>query len=230
MAHTRLVALYDDCSMPAAVSAAAVDDDVFALAETLIDSRRSVLPRHLVAPGPNRVQLDALLRLAAAAPDHGLLTPWRFIEVPSSQRDRLAETFAAALLDRDPAATPTEVAKARAKAYRAPLLLIAVACLGPRDPDIAPLERMISMGAALQNMLLGAHAMGFGAGLTGGQALASPRMRALCALADGEVAVCCVAFGTPTRRSLRAAPRPLPAQILSPLPAPAAVGSALSGA
>lgn len=214
--------------MTAAVSAA-VDDGLFSLVETLIDSRRSVLPRHLVAPGPDRAQLDALLRLAAAAPDHGLLTPWRFIEVLPSQRERLADVFAAALVDRDPAATVAEIAKARAKAYRAPLLLIAVACLGPRDPDIAPLERMVSMGAALQNLLLGAHAMGFGAGLTGGHALASPRMRALCALADGEVAVCCVAVGTPTRRPLRAAPRPLPAQILSPLPAAAAVASALSG-
>lgn len=55
------------------------------------------------------------------------------------------------------------------KARRAPLLLVAVACLGPREPNTPSLERMVSMGAAIQNLLLGAHAMGFGAGLTSGR-------------------------------------------------------------
>ena len=54
--------------------------------------------------------------------------------------------------------------------------LCAVACLGRREPDTPALERMVSMGAAIQNMLLGAHAMGFGAGLTSGKAMASSRL------------------------------------------------------
>ena len=57
--------------------------------------------------------------------------------------------------------------------HRAPLLLAAVACLGDSEPNTPPLERMISMGAAIQNVLLGAHAMGFGVGLTSGKAMAS---------------------------------------------------------
>ena len=42
------------------------------------------------------------------------------------------------------------------------------------------------MGAAIQNLLLGAHSMGYGAGLTIGQAMSSPRLNALLGLADGE--------------------------------------------
>jgi hypothetical protein len=38
--------------------------------------------------------------------------------------------------------------------------LVASACLGAREPDAPPLERMVSMGAAIQNLLLGAHAIG----------------------------------------------------------------------
>ena len=170
-------------------------------------------------PGRRPSSSNALWSLAAAAPDHGLLTPWRFIVVPAAQRHRLAEVFALALIDRDPQATPEQINQAREKAHRAPLLMLAVACLAPREPDTPMLERMVSMGAAIQNLLLGAHAMGFGAGLTSGQAMGSPRLRALCGLAEGELPVCCVNIGTATRRSQRAASRPNPAQFVSELPA-----------
>lgn len=179
-------------------------------------SRRNVSPRRLVEPGPSAEQLDAMLSLAAAAPDHGLLTPWRFVIVPAARRHRLAEAFVLALVDRDPGATLEQIEAAREKAHRAPLLLVAVACLGPREPDIPPLERMVSMGAAVQNLLLGAHAMGFGAGLTSGRAMASPRVRSLLALADGEEAVCCINVGTAAKaRPLRL--RPAPASFVSAL-------------
>ena len=183
--------------------------EAFSSAQALIASRQNVSPKRLVDPGPSERQLEALLSLAAAAPDHGQLTPWRFIIVPSAQRHRLAEAFALALRDRDAAATPEQVESARQKAHRAPLLLVAVACLQPRVPNTPPLERMVAMGAAIQNLLLGAHAMGYGAGLTSGQAMASPRMNRLCGLTEGEAAVCCVNIGTVSRRN--AAPRVRPA-------------------
>ena len=176
------------------------EEQTFAFAQALIDSRQNVSPKRLVEPGPSAKQLSALCSLAAAAPDHGLLMPWRFIIVPADQRHRLAEVFALALIDRDPGATLEQIESAREKAHRAPLLLVAVACLEPREPDTPTLERMVSMGAAIQNLLLGAHAMGFGAGLTSGQAMASPRLRALCRLAEGEVPVCCINVGTVTKR------------------------------
>ncbi|MBK6472419.1 MAG: nitroreductase family protein [Betaproteobacteria bacterium] len=193
-------------------------EDVFATVRELIESRQTVLPKRLVEPGPTPAELQMLLALAAAAPDHGQLTPWRFIAVPAAQRHRLAEAFAGALAERDPAATPEQLAQAREKAYRAPLLLLAVACLGPREPDVPAPERLVSMGAALQNLLLGAHALGYGAGLTSGQAMSSAQLRRLCGLAAGEVPVCCVNIGTATRGSHRLQPRPLPAQLLDELP------------
>lgn len=183
----------------------------------MIGSRQNVSPKRLVEPGPSTEQLDALLSLAAAAPDHGLLTPWRFIIVPASQRHRLAEVFALALLDRDPGATLEQIEAAREKAHRAPLLMVAVACLDAREPNTPELERMVSMGAAIQNILLGAHAMGFGAGLTSGQAMSSPRMRDLCGLGNGEVAVCCLNIGTVSKRKNAARTRPLPAMFTSEL-------------
>ena len=193
------------------------DGEAFSMAQALINSRQNVSPKRLVEPGPSAEQLDALLSLAAAAPDHGLLMPWRFILVPAKQRQHLAEVFALALIDRDPGATLEQIESAREKAHRAPLLLVAVACLGPREPNTPLLERMVSMGAAIQNLLLGAHAMGFGAGLTSGQAMASHRVHDLCGLAEGEAAVCCVNIGTVNKRKSATRARPLPATFLSEL-------------
>jgi nitroreductase len=202
------------------------DQEPFTVAQALIESRQNISPRHLVEPGPSREQLDAMLSLAAAAPDHGQLTPWRFVLVPMDQRHRLAEVFALSLVDRDPGATQAQVADAREKAYRAPLLLVAIASLGSREPDTPALERMVSMGAAIQNLLLGAHAMGFGTGLTSGRAMASQHLRRLCGLKDGEVAVCCVNVGTVAKRKVASRVRPAATEILSVLGAGSRPGGA----
>ncbi|MBE0548229.1 MAG: nitroreductase family protein, partial [Rubrivivax sp.] len=78
----------------------------------------------------------------------------------------------------------------------APLLLLAVARLDETDTEVPAPERWISLGCAIQNMLLTAHAMGYGSALTSGQALGSPRLHALFALGPGEVPVCFVNVGT----------------------------------
>ncbi len=197
-----------------------IDSDVYQAAQTLITTRHNVSAKRLDGPGPSGTELDALLRLAAAAPDHGQLTPWRFVAIPVEQRHRLAEVFALALLDRDPAATPEQVQAARDKAHRAPLLLVAVACLGPREPDTPALERMVSLGAAIQNMLLGAHALGYGTGLTSGQAMASPRLKNLLALADADHPVCCINIGTVRSHKPPTRVRPAPAAFAGTLGQP----------
>ncbi|WP_296482454.1 nitroreductase [Rhodoferax sp.] len=168
--------------------------------EALISSRQNILPRRLSEPGPSAAQIEQLFRAAAAAPDHGQLRPWRFVLVPAGKRAELAEVFAQALLDRDASATTEQIESAREKAHRAPWLALVVACLGPRDPDIPMLERMVSVGCAVQNMLLSAHSMAFGAGLTSGQAMSSPHMRSLFQLQTGEEAVCFINVGTASKR------------------------------
>jgi len=170
--------------------------DFSELTQVLIASRQNISPKQLHAPGPSAAQLDALFAAAAAAPDHGEITPWRFVIVQEAKRALLAQAFASALIERDPAATPQQIEAAAEKAHRAPLLMLAVARLGAAEPDIPAPERLLSLGCAIQNMLLAAHAMGFACGLTGGRALDSTPLRALFGLTDGEAAVCCVNVGT----------------------------------
>ena len=170
------------------------------LAEAWITSRQNISPKRLEAPGPNGSQLHQIFRSAASAPDHGLVRPWRFVIVPPDKRALLAEVFALALVDRDPGATLEQIETAREKAHRAPLLMLVVARLGTCEPPIPGLERMVSVGAAVQNMLLMAHGQGFGSSLTSGQAMQSPRMRQLFGLDAGDEAVCFLNIGTVSKR------------------------------
>ena len=147
--------------------------DAYNSAYTLITSRQNISPKRLDEPGPSQQALEQIFRAAAAAP---------------------------ALIDRDPGATLEQIESAREKAYRAPCLILVVARLGSCEPPIPQLERMVSVGCAVQNMLLMAHSQSFGSSLTSGQAMHSPRMRKLFDLADGEEAVCFLNIGTVKKR------------------------------
>lgn len=191
--------------------------EVVELAHALIHTRQTILPKRLSEPGPDAAQLQAILGAAASAPDHHELLPWRFVLVPAGARDRLAEVFATALLERDASATPQQVAQAREKAYRSPLLLLAVVRLRDDDAEIEPHERIVSAGCAVQNMLLMAHAQGFGGALTSGKALQSAPLRTLFGLQPDEQALCFVNIGTVVKaRPVRL--RPQAAQYVSTLP------------
>jgi nitroreductase len=171
-------------------------------AQALIHTRQTVLPKRLVDPGPSAEQLHQICLAASAAPDHGKLLPWRFVLIPASARHRLAKVFEEALLNRDPHATSEQVAQAAEKAYRAPTLILAIAKTTAGDPAIDSYERMVSIGCAIQNMLLTATALGFGSALTSGKALRSSQLNALFSLDMGEVAVCFLSVGTVSSRKL----------------------------
>lgn len=173
-------------------------DSAFAAewAETLIHGRRTVLPKRLAEPGPDAAQLQRILGAAAAAPDHHDLVPWRFVLVPASARAALGEAFATSLHERDALATPGQVEEARTKAFRSPVLMLAIARTGGGDPEISAAERLVSAGCAIQNMLLLASALGFGTSLTSGKALRSQGLRALFGMQPEEEALCFVSIGT----------------------------------
>jgi nitroreductase len=177
------------------------------MAAALIQSRQTILPKRLGAPGPTSAELAQILGAAAHAPDHGQLVPWRFVLVPAAARPALAEVFAQALLERDPRASPEQAAQAREKAHRSPVLLLAVVDAQRGDPEVDFAERMVSAGCAIQNMLLMATAQGYGSALTSGKALKAARLRALFELQPSEQAVCFISIGTVlSRKAVRVRP------------------------
>ncbi|MDE2418009.1 MAG: nitroreductase [Burkholderiales bacterium] len=190
--------------------------DFPSLVATLMQSRQTILPKRLMAPGPDASQLEMILAAAATAPDHGQLMPWRFVIVPVEARALLAEQFASALLARDAGALPEQVEQAREKAFRSPLLMLAVVDGSRGDPDVDLLERMVSTGCAIQNMLLMATAMGYGSALTSGKALKAQGLRELFALQAQDYALCFISIGTVQSRKAQRA-RPLPADYVTHL-------------
>jgi nitroreductase len=180
------------------------------LVETLIHSRQHIGPKHLVEPGPSHEVLLRLLEAAAAAPDHEQLRPWRFIVIGADSRHRLAEAFAQALLERDPEVLTEQLEDARRKAYRGPVLLLAVVDLSRPNPDVPETEKLLSLGCAIQNLLLATLAHGFASGLTSGRALSSAALRQAFGIEEGEQAVCFINLGTASKaRPRKARPSPL---------------------
>ena len=165
----------------------------------LIHSRQHISPKRLGAPGPDREQIEKILDAAGAAPDHGLLTPWRLVIVPEARRHLLAEAFAEALVERDADATEEQKREARDKAYRGPILILVIGRFDATQETAHPNERLISAGCAVQNMLLAAHDIGFGAGLSSGRGLNARAMRQLFGLNEQEQPLCFMTVGTVTK-------------------------------
>lgn len=177
--------------------------DLATLVLSLIGSRHSVMPKRLLAPGPDAAQLLQMVEAAACAPDHRGLRPWRLVHIADHQRDGLADLFEACAADRTPAPTADDRAKSREKAYRAPTLLLAVLKHTPADAEVPLVERAVTLGAALMNLLLAAHGLGFGAMLTSGRAVRTLRFAQAFALGEHEQAVCFVSIGTANTRARR---------------------------
>lgn len=176
--------------------------------DSVLHARQHVGPKHLGEPAPDEAVLRELFAAAAAAPDHGRLRPWRFLVLGASARERLAHAFADALRERDPSATADQLADAHAKAFRGPVLILAIADLRAEDPDVPVAERLVSLGAAIQNLLLAAKVRGYASGLSSGRAMASRALREAFEVDEGEQAVCFISLGTSTRDK-PARPRPV---------------------
>jgi nitroreductase len=147
---------------------------------SMLETRRSEKPRNLVAPGPTAAELKRILTIAARTPDHGTLTPWRFIEVADDQRDALADLLLAALDEKNPAATAAHREKEVGFAHYAGQLIVLVSA-PVQNHKIPVWEQELSCGAAGMNLLLAAQALGFAAGwVTGWRAYSKPVLDAFC--------------------------------------------------
>ncbi len=126
----------------------------------LLSERRSSKPFNLATPAPTPAQLEALLRLAARVPDHGKLSPWRFIVMEGDGAARAGAALAHVLEKRGDASDET-LAAARATFTRAPLA-VAIVSTATTTAKIPEWEQILSVGAVAQTLLIAAHAMGFG--------------------------------------------------------------------
>ena len=132
----------------------------------LLNARRSVKGKAMVEPGPDHDQLKQILSAAIRVPDHGKLSPWRFIVLEDSDRTKLGSLISHGLKDEGDV-SPKVCEKMAGYASQGPTLIIAIS--NPVEHRaIPPFEQQLSMGAACQTLLIAAHALGFvGQWLTG---------------------------------------------------------------
>ena len=128
----------------------------------LLKTRRSYKARELSGPPPSAAEIDTLLTVASRVPDHGKLTPWRFIVFEGDARLKAGDTIAEVFRDKRPDATPDQVEHERRRLARAPLVIAVVSRAGPHV-KIPEWEQVLSAGAAATSLVFAAHALGFAA-------------------------------------------------------------------
>ncbi len=141
-----------------------------------IRSRRSI---GRVGPGrPSREVIESLLEAATWAPNHHLTEPWRFVVLAGEARAAFGRAMAEALIGQPETEERQEAFdRAAGKALRAPVI-IAVAIDPESGPKSVELEEVAAGAAAVQNMLLAAHAHGLAAIWRTGAAALHPEVKA----------------------------------------------------
>lgn len=152
-------------------------------------------------PAPDEASVMKILAAAGRAPDHGRLRPWRFIIVRGDARKALGGLMGDALRRRSPELTDSQVDRERIKPMRAPMIL-AVCAKVDHESRIPRIEQILSAAAAAQNIMVAAHALGFGCAWKTGDAAYDESVKAAFGLDEKDSIVGFLYLGTK--------PKPLP--------------------
>lgn len=95
---------------------------------------------------------------------------------------------------------PKELARTWRKAMRAPTLIGVATRLVHDHPKVPVHEQYLTIGAAIQGVLLACHALGYGAIVLSGRRSRDPFVHRLLGLAADEEVVGFISIGTPSKR------------------------------
>jgi nitroreductase len=123
-----------------------------------------------------RETIAELIEAATLAPNHKLTQPWRFAVLTGAARERLGEIWAReATANVDPAARAAMFEGESKKPLRSPALIV-VSTRTDADPVTAE-EDIVATAAAVQNILLAAHAKGLSAAWKTGKIVHSAEVK-----------------------------------------------------
>ncbi|GFN33292.1 nitroreductase family protein [Paenibacillus xylaniclasticus] len=173
------------------------------LLKDAIRTRRSI---GKVKPDPvDKTLIEELIEAATWAPNHHGTEPWKFIVMTGEGRNTLGEAYARIAREGlgDLAAEELEARlhKERAKALRAPVVIAAV-CSPSDNPRATAVEELAAVHAAVQNLLLSAHANGLGAVWRSGDPMYHPFMHEAFGLGEKESLVGLIYIGYPDMKEL----------------------------
>lgn len=147
--------------------------------------------KELIDPAPSREEFTELLGLAAQAPDHGRLQPWRLILVSGHARYALGASFAS-----DCCAGHDDADRVARMPLRAPLLATVV--FAPRrNPKVPEWEQLAAVSAMVNSQMLLLHDRGYGSIWRTGRFTGSADARVMLDIAPGESLLGWLYIGTP---------------------------------
>ena len=118
--------------------------------------RRSAPAQALTAPGPDADTIRDILTLGARSPDHGKMTPWRFVVMGPESRAEIAEQLATMAVANG---LPGKTLAVLAKLTAAPVSILVVSTARPGAKPVW--EQELSAGAVCMNLEHAASAHGF---------------------------------------------------------------------
>lgn len=128
---------------------------------SLLQSRKSASAKAMGEPGPTQDQLREILTAAVRVPDHGKLTPWRFILFQGEARREAGQVMRRRWQELHPGNSAETLDYVERLFLRAPAVLAVVSTAQPH-PKIPEWEQVLSSGAVCMNILLAATALGVG--------------------------------------------------------------------
>jgi nitroreductase len=143
----------------------------------------------------DRETVEQLIEAAVWAPNHHLTCPWRFIVLAGDARAEVGAAHARAVARQRPDADAGALAKEAAKIERAPVVIACVVVAS--DDPVQAREDRDSVAAAVQNLLLLAHARGLGAIWRTGAFVDEREVREALGLSSGDEVVAFVYLGHP---------------------------------
>lgn len=179
----------------------------------LLKTRKSISAPFLSAPPPSDAELTEILTIASRVPDHGKLTPWRFILFKGDAGRTAGEALAKLYAANNPEADETKLSEERKRLAQAPLVVAVVSKAAPH-PKIPEIEQLLSAGNAAMNVVLAAHALGYAAQWTTGWIAYDEEAGGILGLGPGERFVGFIHIGTPTAPPTDR-PRPSIADVVS---------------
>jgi nitroreductase len=122
--------------------------------------RRSIPAFQMCEPGPEKAEIEEILRLASRVPDHGKLAPWRFIVFRGEERARLGGELLKLALEAKPDLSEEMIQVERTRFTRAPVVVAVVSKAGQHF-KIPEWEQLMSAGALCLNIIFAANAHGW---------------------------------------------------------------------
>jgi len=165
----------------------------------LLLTRRSVSANALGEPGPSEEDLKLMLRAASRVPDHKKLAPWRFILFQGEARGAFGKILAEICRNEETGASAFRLETEAKRFLRAPVV-IAVISRVVKNPAAPEWEQILSAGAACQNLILAANALGYGTQWITEWYGYSEGVRSALKLAENERVAGFVYVGTPTEK------------------------------